>query len=50
MNLALTMAMSGYEHIRDLAAGTVRVEGVDLTALTRRSRKPSRQACSGCRR
>jgi len=31
MNLALTMAMSGYEHVRDLAAGTVRVEGVDLT-------------------
>jgi len=34
MNLALTMAMSGYEHVRDLAVGTVRVEGVDLTTLT----------------
>lgn len=34
MTLSLTMAMSDYDHVRDLAAGTVRVEGVELTALT----------------
>ncbi|MGH9058175.1 MAG: 4,5-dihydroxyphthalate decarboxylase, partial [Acidimicrobiales bacterium] len=34
MNLPLTMAMSGYDHVRDLDSGAVRVEGVDLTSLT----------------
>lgn len=34
MRLPLTMAMSGYDHVRDLASGEVRVEGVDLTVLT----------------
>jgi 4,5-dihydroxyphthalate decarboxylase len=34
MALALTMAMSGYDHVRDLSTGAVRVEGVDLTTLT----------------
>jgi 4,5-dihydroxyphthalate decarboxylase len=34
MTLALTMAMSGYDHVRDLATGDVRVEGVELTSLT----------------
>jgi 4,5-dihydroxyphthalate decarboxylase len=33
MALALTMAMSGYDHVRDLSTGAVRVEGVDLTTL-----------------
>ena len=33
MNVSLTMAMSGYDHVRDLASGAVRVEGVDLTTL-----------------
>jgi len=34
MTLQLTMAMSGYDHIRDLATGTIRVEGAEITALT----------------
>lgn len=34
MKLPLTMAMSGYEHMRDLESGDVTVEGVDLTMLT----------------
>lgn len=32
--LPLTMAMSGYEHVRDLETGAVRVEGVELSVLT----------------
>jgi 4,5-dihydroxyphthalate decarboxylase len=28
------MAMSGYDHVRDLATGTIRVEGAEITALT----------------
>jgi 4,5-dihydroxyphthalate decarboxylase len=32
--LALTMAMSGYDHVRDLSTGAVRAEGVELTTLT----------------
>ncbi len=34
MKLPLTLAMSGYDHVRDLASGDVQVEGVDLTSLT----------------
>lgn len=34
MTLRLTMAMSGYEHTRDLETGSVRVEGAELTTLT----------------
>ncbi|MGH9108503.1 MAG: 4,5-dihydroxyphthalate decarboxylase [Acidimicrobiales bacterium] len=34
MTVPLTMAMSGYDHIRDLATGEVPIEGVDLTVLT----------------
>jgi 4,5-dihydroxyphthalate decarboxylase len=34
MTLALTMAMSGYDHVSDLATGATRVEGVELTMLT----------------
>jgi 4,5-dihydroxyphthalate decarboxylase len=34
MKLPLTMAMSGYDHTRDLGSGAVTVEGVDLTMLT----------------
>ena len=34
MALELTMAMSGYDHVRDLSTGTVRAEGVELTTLT----------------
>lgn len=34
MTLALTMAMSGYDHVRDLVTGEVRVEGAELTTLT----------------
>lgn len=34
MNLPLTLAMSGYDHTRDLESGAVKVEGVDLTSLT----------------
>jgi 4,5-dihydroxyphthalate decarboxylase len=30
----LTLAQSGYDHLRDLASGEVQVEGVDLTVLT----------------
>ena len=33
MTLALTMAMSDYDHVRDLATGATRVEGVELTTL-----------------
>lgn len=32
--LALTLAQSGYDHVRDLATGDVQVEGIDLTVLT----------------
>ncbi|MDR0341859.1 MAG: hypothetical protein LBI49_01890, partial [Nocardiopsaceae bacterium] len=32
--IALTMAMSGYDHVRDLSTGAVRAEGVELTTLT----------------
>ena len=34
MTVRLTMAMSGYEHVRDLATGDVGVQGVELTTLT----------------
>lgn len=34
MTLRLTMAMSGYDHVRDLATGTIRVEGAEINALT----------------
>lgn len=34
MTLRLTMAMSGYDHVRDLATGAIRVEGAEITALT----------------
>jgi len=34
MTLALTMAMSGYDHVRDLTTGAIQVEGVELTTLT----------------
>jgi 4,5-dihydroxyphthalate decarboxylase len=34
MTLRLTMAMSGYDHVRDLTAGAIRVEGAELTTLT----------------
>lgn len=34
MTLSLTMAMSGYDHVRDLVTGEVRVEGAELTTLT----------------
>lgn len=34
MSVRLTLALSGYEHTRDLTSGDVRVEGVDLTCLT----------------
>src|SRR5919108_2831962 len=30
----LTLAISEYDHVRDLAAGTVRPEGVELTVLS----------------
>lgn len=33
-HIPLTMAMSGYDHTRDLETGAVRVEGVDLTVLS----------------
>ena len=33
MTLPLTMAISPYDHVRDLASGRVRVEGVDLRCL-----------------
>jgi 4,5-dihydroxyphthalate decarboxylase len=33
MTLALTMAMSDYDHVRDLATGAIRVEGAELTTL-----------------
>ena len=32
--LALTLAQSGYDHLRDLETGAVRVEGVELNVLT----------------
>ena len=32
-NIHLTMATGEYDHVRDLIDGTVRIEGVDLTAL-----------------
>jgi 4,5-dihydroxyphthalate decarboxylase len=32
--LSLTLAMNDYDHVRDLVAGRVPVEGVDLTCLT----------------
>jgi 4,5-dihydroxyphthalate decarboxylase len=34
MTLRLTMAVSGYDHIRDLATGAIRVEGAEITTLT----------------
>lgn len=34
MGIPLTMALSGYDHTRDLITGEVEVEGVDLTCLT----------------
>ena len=34
MTLSLTMAMSEYDHVRDLTAGKIPVEGVEFTALT----------------
>lgn len=34
MSLPLTVALSGYDHVRDLQSGAVAVEGVDLTVLT----------------
>lgn len=33
MTLALTMAMSDYDHVRDLSTGRVRAEGIGLTVL-----------------
>lgn len=33
MALALTMAISGYDHVRDLSTGAVRAEGIELTTL-----------------
>ncbi|MGH9055635.1 MAG: 4,5-dihydroxyphthalate decarboxylase [Acidimicrobiales bacterium] len=33
MTVTLTMAMSEYDHVRDLASGRVRAEGVELTVL-----------------
>ncbi|MDQ6821794.1 MAG: 4,5-dihydroxyphthalate decarboxylase [Actinomycetota bacterium] len=33
-NVALTLALSDSDHVRDLVTGTVPVEGVDLTCLT----------------
>jgi 4,5-dihydroxyphthalate decarboxylase len=33
-NVALTLAASDYDHVRDLVTGVVPVEGVDLTCLT----------------
>lgn len=32
--IPLTLAMSGYDHVRDMETGAVRVEGVELTVLT----------------
>jgi 4,5-dihydroxyphthalate decarboxylase len=32
-NVALTMAISDYDHVRDLTSGQIRAEGVDLTWL-----------------
>jgi 4,5-dihydroxyphthalate decarboxylase len=32
--VALTLAMNDYDHVRDIVAGRVRVEGVELTCLT----------------
>ncbi|MBM3561348.1 MAG: 4,5-dihydroxyphthalate decarboxylase, partial [Alphaproteobacteria bacterium] len=32
-NIQLTMAMNDYDHIRDLASGVVRAEGIEITAL-----------------
>jgi 4,5-dihydroxyphthalate decarboxylase len=34
VNIRLTMALSDYDHVRDLVSGRVDVEGVDLTCLT----------------
>jgi 4,5-dihydroxyphthalate decarboxylase len=34
MTVKLTMAMSEYDHVRDLAAGDVRAQGIELTSLT----------------
>lgn len=33
-NIHLTMATYDYEHVRDLASGVVRPQGIDLTAMT----------------
>ena len=33
-NLALTLALSDSDHVRDLVTGAVPVEGMDLTCLT----------------
>jgi 4,5-dihydroxyphthalate decarboxylase len=33
MTLALTMAVCGYDHVRDLATGATPVEGIELTTL-----------------
>ncbi|HUN46832.1 MAG TPA: ABC transporter substrate-binding protein, partial [Stellaceae bacterium] len=32
--LPLTLAISEYDHVRDLASGRVKPEGIDLTVLT----------------
>jgi 4,5-dihydroxyphthalate decarboxylase len=34
VNVRLTMALSDYDHVRDLVSGQVSVDGVDLTCLT----------------
>jgi len=34
MALELTMAMSGYDHVRDVSSGAIRAEGIDITTLT----------------
>lgn len=34
MTIPLTMAISGYDHVADICAGAVRVEGADLTVLS----------------
>ena len=34
MRVPVTIATSDYDHVRDLAAGVVRAEGLDVTYLT----------------
>ncbi len=37
-DLNLTLAIGEYDHVRDLLDGTVRVAGIDLTAMRRGSK------------